>query len=89
MMEGAEGYDILVADFLAEPPTLGEAEMMGMGRLAIADEAGELGHTPEMGFIAYPAFKTEPKLGFVDSQALRNLGGRGQVNGNVLSLRRR
>ena len=32
--------------------------MMGMGRLATADEAGELGHTPETIFVVDPAFKT-------------------------------
>ena len=49
MMEGAEGNDIFVADFLAQAATLGETEMVGMGGLTIADEAGELSNPPQMG----------------------------------------
>jgi hypothetical protein len=55
MMEGAEGNDIFVADFLAQAAPLGEAEMVGMGWLTIADEAGELSNPPQMIFVADPA----------------------------------
>jgi hypothetical protein len=52
MMEGAEGDDIFVADLLAEAPTLGEAEMVGVGGLAIADQTWKLRDTPQMGLVA-------------------------------------
>ena len=48
VMQGTEGHDPLVAGL--EPPGagLGEGEMMGLGRLPPADQAGLTGHILEM-----------------------------------------
>jgi hypothetical protein len=51
MMKSAERYHILVADLLAHAPSLGKAKVMGMGGLAVADEAGKLCDAPEMRFV--------------------------------------
>jgi hypothetical protein len=37
VMERAEGYDVFVADLLAQAASLSEAEVMSVGRLAAAD----------------------------------------------------
>jgi hypothetical protein len=58
VMEGAERYDIFVADFLTKASTLGEAEMMGMRGLPIADEAGKFSHMSQMAFVTDPAFES-------------------------------
>ena len=39
MMVAAEGYGELIADFQAQGPGLGKAEVMWVGRLAPADQA--------------------------------------------------
>lgn len=86
VMERAERHHEFVADFLRHAPALGKAEMMGVGGLAIADHAGEFAHTLQVSFIADPAFKSQPKFGFIDAQSWSNPGrgrwgfGRGCFN---------
>ena len=58
MMERAEGYDVFVADLLAQAASLSEAEVMSVGWLAAADKAGKFRHTLQMGLVAYAALKT-------------------------------
>ena len=54
VMEGAEWDDVFVADLLAHAAALGEAEVMSVGWLAIADEARKLAHSLQMLFVADP-----------------------------------
>jgi hypothetical protein len=58
MMEGTEGDHKFVADFLAEAPALCKAKVMGVRRLAVADQTGEFCHPPEMGFVSDTSLKS-------------------------------
>ncbi len=44
VMCGAEGHHPFVADFAAEGPGLGKAQVVGMARAAATDETGLPGH---------------------------------------------
>ena len=46
VMTAAEGHGELVADFETECPGLSEAQMMRIGRLPAADQAGLRGNEP-------------------------------------------
>lgn len=46
VMQSAEGYDVFVTDFLAEAAALSKAQVMGVGRLTVADEARQLCNAP-------------------------------------------
>jgi hypothetical protein len=48
--------------------------MVSVGGLAVADQARQLPHAPEMGLVADAAFETEPEFGLVDLEAIGNLG---------------
>src|ERR1019366_6739262 len=52
MMTAAERHGELVADFETERSGLGKPQMMRIGRLTAANEAGLRGHEPQMGFVA-------------------------------------
>ena len=48
MVQSAKWNNKFVADFLAEAARLCKAQMMGVGRLAIADHARQFPHTLQM-----------------------------------------
>ena len=52
MVGSAERHCKFVADFAAERPGLGEAQVMGVGRLPRAYQARLCGHKLPMGFVA-------------------------------------
>ena len=52
MMTAAERYGELVADFETERSGLREAQVMRIGRLPAADQAGLRSHESQMGFVA-------------------------------------
>ena len=52
VMHAAERHRELIAHLAAERPPLREAQMMRVGGLAAADQAGQLGHEPQMLFVA-------------------------------------
>ncbi len=52
VMQGAEGHGIFVRDFPAHGGRLGELEVMGLGRLPSADEAGVVGNEAEVAGVA-------------------------------------
>jgi hypothetical protein len=54
MMTAAERDGELVADFETKRSGLGKTQVMRIGRLPAADEAGLRGHKPQMGFVAQP-----------------------------------
>ena len=58
MMTAAERHGELVADLAAERPALGKAQVMGVGRLAAADQTRLLRHKAHMVAIA-----DAPRLG--------------------------
>ena len=51
MMAAAQGHGELVADFKAQGPGLGKAQMMRIARLASANEAGLGGDVSQMGLV--------------------------------------
>ena len=55
MMAAAERDRELIADLAAQRPMLGEAQMMGIGRPAAANQTGLLGDKPNVVAVAYPA----------------------------------
>jgi hypothetical protein len=54
MMTAAERYGELVADFETQRSELGKAQMMRIGRLPAADQAGLCSHESQMGFVTQP-----------------------------------
>ena len=52
MMVAAEGYGELIADFQAQGSGLRKAQVMRIGRLPAADQAGLRGHESQVGFVA-------------------------------------
>jgi hypothetical protein len=54
MMTAAERYGELVADFETERSGLREAQVMRIGWLSAADQAGLGGHEPQMRFVTQP-----------------------------------
>ena len=67
MMAPAEGYSELVADFEAERSRLRKPQMMRIGWLPAADQAGLRGDKPQMGFVTQP-------LGLGDGENARFAG---------------
>ena len=54
MMTAAERYSELVADFETQGSGLRKPQVMRIGRLPAADEAGLRGDEPQMGFVTQP-----------------------------------
>ena len=54
MMTAAEGDGELVADFETEGSGLRKPQVMRIGRLPAADQAGLRGDKPQMGFVTQP-----------------------------------
>jgi hypothetical protein len=69
VMSAAERNREFVAHLSAERAGLRESQMMGIGGLPPADEAGLRGHEPQMGLIAVTARFTNGKHALVDSVA--------------------
>ena len=66
MMTPAQGDRELVADFAAECSGLGEAQMMGVGRLPAADQARLLGNVSDVISVPNAARLGEGEGAFVD-----------------------
>ena len=54
MMTAAERYGEFVADFETQGSGLGKPQVMRIGRLPAADQAGLRGHKSQMGFVTQP-----------------------------------
>ena len=54
MMTAAERHGELIADFETQGSWLGKPQVMRIGRLSAADEAGLRGHKSQMSFVAQP-----------------------------------
>ena len=66
MMPAAERYGEFVADFEPERSGLRKAQVMRIGWLPAADQAGLRGDEPQMGFVAQPLGLGDGEKAFVD-----------------------
>ena len=66
MMTAAERYGELVADFETQRSGLRKPQVMRIGRLPAADQAGLRGDEPQMGFVAQPFGLGDGEKAFVD-----------------------
>ena len=77
-MTAADRYDELVADFETESSRRGKPQVMRIGRLPSADQAGLGGDEPQMGFVAQPLGFGNGEKALVDPG--RKWFGRGRDN---------
>ena len=70
MMAPAQRDRELIADFAAECRVLGEAQVMGVGRLAAADQTRLLGHISDVISVTNPARLGEGEGAFVDRASI-------------------
>ena len=73
MMASAQRDGELVADFAAERPALGEAQVMGIRRPAAADQARLLGHISDVISVPDPARLRKSQCALVDGFACDRL----------------
>ncbi len=66
MMTAAERHGELVADFETERSGLGKPQVMRIGRLPAADQAGLRGNEPQMGFVTQPLGLGDGEKALVD-----------------------
>lgn len=66
MMASAEGDGELVTDLAAECPALRKTQVMGIRRLAIANQTGLLGHIPDVAPVTDPARLRQGKYALID-----------------------
>ena len=77
VMRTAQRYGELVARLATESTRLGEAKMMGVARLAAADQARLPGDKSQVGFISDPARLGESQYAFIDRIRERRSANRG------------
>ena len=66
MMAAAERYGELIADFETERPGLRKPQVMRVGWLSSADQAGLRGNEPQMGFVTQPLGLGDGEKALVD-----------------------
>ena len=81
VVEDTERDGELIADLLRETARLGEGDVMGMARRALADETRFAGNEGAMGFAAQAPLAGDEKLALVDGKAAGDLGAAGRDRG--------
>ena len=71
----------LIANLLREASRLGEGDVMGMARRALADETRFAGDEGAMRLAAQAPFARDEKLALVDGKAAGDLGSAGREHG--------
>ena len=66
MVAATQGNSELVADLAAERPALAKTQMMGIARLATANQARLLGDVPDVVAVPNPARLRQCQNGLVD-----------------------
>ena len=79
VMPAAERDGELVADLEAQGSGLGKPQVMRIGRLPAADEAGLCGDKPQMGLVAQPPEFSDGENALVDPVAGTRLGEEGTI----------
>jgi len=73
-MQGAEGHDKFIADFLRKTVALGKFQMMGVAGLLAADQAGLSGDSSQVSLVPKTPLSTQLQARLVDPWAGRDLG---------------